>query len=288
MLDFIKLFLEALFGTKKEEVVVAEIKTYGLIKYDSKNAEAVKYAKKRLNAHGFGPLDESNPNFLGQMQLKVKAFQKSKGLSSDGEIGPKTWVELNKEPVKSETPAPPAKLPWMVAARKMIGKKETDPAFNKEMSKKWSLFGMNLGTISESWAAWCGLFVAVVLTSVGIKYQTDGALARNWGKYGTVIEYKVNGIPEGSVVWVNSSANCKSSSGNHVTFANGSCSVTDVTKAGATFAGIGGNQSNSVKVSIYKVANICGVRWPVGQTLPAKVTKSVNCTGTGSTNESTR
>lgn len=285
MLEFIKLFLEALFGTKKETVVVAETKTYGLTKYESKDAEAVKYAKKRLNAHGFGPLNESNPNFLGQMELKVKAFQKAKGLTVDGKIGPKTWAELNKEPVKSETPA---KLPWMVAARKMIGKKETDPTFNKEMSKKWSLFGMNLGTIAESWAAWCGLFVAVVLASVGIKHQSDGALARNWGKYGTVIEYKVNGIPEGAIVWINSSANCKSSSGNHVTFANGSCSVTDVNKAGATFGGLGGNQSNSVKVSIYKVANICGVRWPVGQGQPPKVTKSVNCTGTGSTNESTR
>ena len=64
MLDFIKLFLEALFGTKKETVVVAETKVYGLIKYDSKNAEAVKYAKKRLNAHVLGPITPSVLNPL--------------------------------------------------------------------------------------------------------------------------------------------------------------------------------------------------------------------------------
>ena len=125
MLEFIKLFLEALFGTKKEKVVVAEIKTYGLIKYDSKNAEAVKYAKKRLNAHGFGPLDESNPNFLGQMLLKVKAFQKSKGLSSDGEIGPKTWVELNKEPVKSEAPSNDIASMLISRANSQVGVRES-------------------------------------------------------------------------------------------------------------------------------------------------------------------
>ena len=131
MLEFIKLFLEALFGTKKEKVVVAETKVYGLIKYDSKNAEAVKYAKKRLNVHGFGPLDESNPNFLGQMLLKVKAFQKAKGLSSDGEIGPKTWAELNKEPVKSDS------KDYMQFFETHKGKKETDSVFNKFMSTFW-------------------------------------------------------------------------------------------------------------------------------------------------------
>ena len=125
MLEFIKLFLEALFGTKKETVVVAEIKTYGLIKYDSKNAEAVKYAKKRLNAHGFGPLDESNPNFLGQMQLKVKAFQKAKGLSSDGEIGPKTWAELNKEPVKVEVPPNDIASMLISRANSQVGVRES-------------------------------------------------------------------------------------------------------------------------------------------------------------------
>ena len=104
---------------------MAETKVYGLIKYNSSNGEAVKYAKKRLNAHGFGPLDESNPNFLGQMQLKVKAFQKAKGLSSDGEVGPKTWAELNKEPVKSEAPSNDIASMLISRANSQVGVRES-------------------------------------------------------------------------------------------------------------------------------------------------------------------
>ena len=163
MLEFIKLFLEALFGTKKEKIVVEEIKTYGLIKYDSKNAEAIKYAKKRLNTHGFGPLDESNPNFLGQMQLKVKAFQKAKGLSSDGEIGPKTWVELEKDPITQ-----PKTKDYMDFFETHKGKKETDSVFNKFMSTFWPKT-YNPKTIVGSAAAWCGVYVFAALSTYGYK-----------------------------------------------------------------------------------------------------------------------
>lgn len=282
MLDFIKLFLEALFGTKKEKVVVAEAKVYDLIKYDSKNAEAVKYAKKRLNAHGFGPLDESNPNFLGMMQLKVKAFQKAKGLSSDGEIGPKTWAELNKEPVKFDS------KDYMQFFEEHKGKTEHQPAFDKFMSSFWPK-SYNPKTIKGKTAAWCGVFVFASLITYGYKNLPENYIAAiSWDNYGYTVNYKQDGIPKSAVVRLNSSGNCKSSSGNHVTFANGDCTAQDLNKANATLGGAGGNQGDSVKVSIYKVKNICHVGWPKEKGLPPKVTKSVNCTGTGSTNESTR
>ena len=39
--------------------------------------------------------------------------------------------------------------PWYIFALQFKGKKENDAAFSKMMIPKWSLFGMNLGTISD-------------------------------------------------------------------------------------------------------------------------------------------
>lgn len=50
------------------------------------------------------------------------------------------------------------------------------------MSAQWPLVGLNLGTIAKSWSAWCGLAMAFALFGVGIDYQKNGALARNWAK----------------------------------------------------------------------------------------------------------
>lgn len=176
---------------------------------------------------------------------------------------------------------------WYEFAKKFEGKKETESTFGKWMSSKWSLFGMNLGTIAKNWAAWCGLFVAVSLSGVGYKYAKDGSLARNWGKYGQEIHWQTDGIPRGAIIHINHNANCKSSSSNHVTLADGDCTIEDLKKSGV-FPGYGGNQGNMAKRSMYPVAHICEVRWPMEEKLPAKVTKSLNCGGSSASGESTR
>lgn len=234
-------FFKNLFNPQpKSEGVKTMTRYISTIPKHGDMSEDVKVLKAALNEHG-ATLDPTN-NYFGPSTLKaVQDFQKSKGLTGSGQIGPQTLKLLGLEVKEAEKPKPvPAeKTPrWMIAARAMLGKKETDPAFNKEMSAKWSLFGMNLGTISTSWAAWCGLFVAVVLSSVGLQYAKDGSLARNWGKYGVAIDYKTHGIPEGAIVWINGKGDCKSSSNNHVTFANGDCTPADLAKPGATFGGL--------------------------------------------------
>lgn len=177
--------------------------------------------------------------------------------------------------------------PWYDFAKRFSGKNEADPEFNKEMSKKWSLFGMNLGTISKNWAAWCGLAMAVALSGVGLKYAKNGSLARNWAKFGVEIDWKNNGIPRGAIVQLNHSK-CGSSSGNHVTQADGDCAPQDLLKKGATFNGYGGNQGNRWKVSTYPVWQICAVRWPSDFPMPGKILKSEKCTSGSSTGDSTR
>ncbi len=180
--------------------------------------------------------------------------------------------------------------PWYLFALKYKGRNENEPEFNKDMSAKWKLFGMNLGTIKESWAAWCGLAMAVALSGVGVDYAKNGALARNWASYGTEINWKKDGIPQGAIVQINHTK-CGSSSSNHVAQANGDCTVADLTKKNATIDLYGGNQGNTWKVSTYAVTEICAVRWPKDvkdSPKPAKVLKSVNCSSKTKDNESTR
>lgn len=211
----------------------------------------------------------------------------------DGEFGPQTEREAEKFDIvvtvvrKPEAKSKEHGAPWLDEAKKHQGKSENDPQFNKFMSSKWSLVGLNLGTISKNWAAWCGLFVAVSLAGVGYQYQKNGAGARNWDKFGQAIEWKKDGVPRGAIVRINHKADCSSASNNHVTIANGSCTAADILKKGASFNGFGGNQGNTAKVSAFPASHICAVRWPSESEKPGPVEKSVGCSGKTS-NESTR
>jgi hypothetical protein len=137
-------------------------------------------------------------------------------------------------------------------------------------------------------------------------------MARNWGKYGEAIEWRVNGIPQGAFVWINHNFNCSpGSSGNHISQADGDCAAGDlvemvkdssgvyqpVVKKGATINLYGANQQNTWKTSTYPVKEICAVRWPKKPTdpkqmkawiPPRKITKSINCTSGKIGKESTR
>lgn len=179
--------------------------------------------------------------------------------------------------------------PWYLIALRFKGKKETDQEFSKFMVPHWwTLFKMKLGTIAENWAAWCGLAMAVALYLAGLGWQPDGSLARNWAKFGVAIEWKTHGIPQGAIVHINHNFNCAASSGNHVAQANGDCAPEDLSKKGATIDLLGGNQSNTWKVSTYDAREICAVRWPKDYEFPAKVTKSLNCTSAQQSKESTQ
>lgn len=225
--------------------------------------------------------------FVKRVQRLLNLLGATPRLYEDGVAGPKTVKAVEEQIAKLQGPvAPTTGAPaHMTEARKHLGKRETDSVFAAFMVGNWKRVGLSLKTIATSWAAWCGLFIATVL---GVNYQ-GGGLARNWGKYGSAIEWKTQGIPEGAIVWVNHNASCSSSSSNHVTFANGDCAVADVTKPGATFDGLGGNQGNMVKISTYKVSTICAVRWPDGVARPQlPVARSRNCTSGSAGSESTR
>lgn len=240
----------------------------------------------------------TNTQLVKKLQIALNA--KGENLVVDGIPGPKTTAAANKydiiitanKKVIVTVPTSPTtrKRPsWLAYALGFKGKHETDPEHSKFMVGHWKFLGLDLKTIATSWAAWCGLAVAVALMGVGADYQKNGAAAKNWAQYGVAVNWKVDGIPEGAIVHINH-VKCGNGASNHVAFANGDCTASDLLKSGATFDLYGGNQGNSWKVSTYRASTICAVRWPKDvkdYPKPGKIAKSINCTSKKSTNEST-
>lgn len=294
-LAFLKKLLEMIFGQieeiestqKKSTVQIKSMPLFG------EQGDHIKALQKALNANGANIREDGD---YGQKTKEaVSVFQKSKGLEGSGNVGPKTLELLGLVVVSEASPAPktPVKktgTPWFWKAKEDSGKKETDAAFQEKLNPYWKKAGLpNYKGLVGSARAWCALFVLYALSSAGYSYTKGNASAKSWDNFGQKIEWKVNGFPQGAIVRINSSADCDSWSGNHVTFANGDCTASDLTKPGATFSGYGGNQGNMAKVSTYSAKNICAVRWPSEAELPGKVTTSLNCAnGKTADNESTR
>lgn len=238
-------------------------------------------------------------DFIKTLQTELNRLGEK--LTVDGDHGPKTLAALSKYEVtvtaraaeKNQTTGQPAAKkdpPWYSFAKTFDGKKETDASFAAFMVSKWKLVGLDLKTIATSWAAWCGLAMAVALSGVGLDYQKNGALAKNWATYGVEVDWTKDGIPKGSVVQINHSR-CGDAAGNHVAVANGDCSAADLARAGATIDLYGGNQGNSWKKSTFAVRTICAVRWPKDVQdfpKPGPVLKSYSCSSSGPDGDSTR
>lgn len=188
---------------------------------------------------------------------------------------------------------------------KYEGKKETDKKFGAFVSAFFAKVGLpSYKTIVGTSFAWCAIWIGLMNSEVGQKYVVkSGAAAISYDAYGTPIDWKTQGIPRGAVVRINSGENCKSSTGNHVTFAHGDCAVQDIIEMvknaqgvyvpsgkpkNVNFIGFGGNQGDEVKASSYSIKKICHVGWPTELPKPGKITKSINCAGAKDSSESTR
>lgn len=282
-------------------------------KYGDRGTGDTKKLQEALLERGYAALGSADDWFAGKTLKALQMFQKSCGLPGTGVIpadGGKTFVLLDLElkPIPEEALTD---APWLDEAHKYKGKKETESAFAAFMTTFWSKVGLpGFKGIATSARAWCALFIVVALSGGGVAYLSKGgAGAANQGRAYQAVDWKVNGIPRGAIVHVNS-VKCGSGSNNHVTFANGSCAAKDIiemvkgsdgvwtstgkVKAGTTFPGFGGNQGNMVKESWYKVSTVCNVRWPDKDkdgkaiALPAPVLVSNGCNGKPATGDSTR
>lgn len=238
-----------------------------------------------------GPMDGDFGDLTERALIKI---QQKAGLPGSGKIGPVTLKLLNLE-IDTVTNSPQVVADWLKEAKKHEGKGEHDSAFVKFMAGFWAKIGLpQFKTIIGSKFAWCALFTFVMLHLSG--YDTTGlnAAAISTDRFGQAINWRADGIPQGALIRINGKGDCKGYAGNHVTFANGSCTAEDLLKPSATISGYGGNQGDKAKISSYSVSKICAVRYPKlklsGEKvpLPPKVLKSVNCSNGKSDNESTR
>jgi peptidoglycan hydrolase-like protein with peptidoglycan-binding domain len=238
----------------------------------------VKALQTALNARGAKLTVDGH--FGLKTKTAVSVFQKSFGSLGSGIVGMLTLEKLGlvigEKPSEPPVPGSATTNPAYVEAKKYIGKTEFDSTFNKWLSGFWKIVGLpGYKTIIGTSFAWCGLFIAAMNSEVGQKWMNNGAGARNWASYGQAIDWKKNGIPQGAVIHIN--ANCGSGSGNHVTFADGACTAEYLTRKDAVVPGLGGNQSNAVKRSLYGVSKVCAVRWPSELPLPPKVVNNISC-----------
>lgn len=228
---------------------------------------------------------------------KKDETERDNGVSPQGPVPTEPKKEESKEVVQPTLPGLPESPDFMVAARKQLGKKETDSVFSKWVSGFWKLVGVDYNTISGNARAWCALFIVVIASSAGGYKYASTANARHQGEVTGVyhvIDWKKNGIPEGAIVHINHNGRCHEDGSNHVAFSNGSCAPQDILVSGKPkdvgFALLGGNQGNQVSIAYYPVKDICEVRYfkekklPDGTVvqipMPAPVTVSKNCTGT--------
>lgn len=234
--------------------------------------ELVRKLQKAMNDAGHTPKFAESGNYASKTESALPLY--------DFEITAKR---------KPDPVAPPAGFapPWLTYLRKFSGKKETDPAFSKEISSYWKYVGLpGYKTISGKARAWCAVFIVVGGIATGQVYLSKGgAGAANHCSAPDIYEYldwKKDGMPEGAITGIKGT-------GNHVSQANGDCAPADLLKADATFDAYGGNQGDHAKVSTYPVKNLRCVGWyKSAKERPRKITVSRNCTSKGKTGESTR
>ncbi len=147
---------------------------------------------------------------------------------------------------------------WLDHAFRHRGMKEIPGKSHNPTIIKW------LKSLKAWWAEdetpWCGTFVAHCLREVGITPPQHWYRAKAYSSYGTSV-VKAN-IPFGAI--------CVKSrrGGGHVFFAVAKSSD------GRTIFGLGGNQSNCVNITPFRIDEIDSASWPPagGTRLPLPVT----------------
>ena len=180
-----------------------------------------------------------NPLALGQV---VQSIERQKYNAVED-------VPVKREDDPQPDPEPPSggydPEKWMTIARGELGVKEYAGKFNNnpriiEYHKTTSLGA------SEDEVSWCAAFVGWVMLQAGFT-STRSALARSYLQWGSAL----SGPQYGAVVVFRR--------GNNPTFGH----VAFVQKFDANYVWcLGGNQSDSVKISRFSRSSVLGYRWP--------------------------
>jgi uncharacterized protein (TIGR02594 family) len=206
--------------------------------------------QRALSLAGFdpGPLD----GIAGaRTRAAVKAFQRARGLISDGIAGPNTLALLiGGDAVPSEA----LTLPWLAEAKRLSGLKEVAGAGNSPVIMDWAQ-DLKVGYAGDD-VPWCGLFVAHCMAAglPGEPLPANVLGARNWLKFGVQVSPQNGAV---MVFWRGSPGGWTG----HVGFYAG--------EDREAFVILGGNQSNGVNETRIPRARLLGARWPVLMSVPA-------------------
>lgn len=198
-------------------------------------------------------------HFGRQTYLAVVAFQKSRGLVADGEVGSRTRAALGIKPTPNASIPPIIKSStrsWLDIAIAELGvHEEALPGQHHPRILEYHQTTTLKATTDET--PWCSSFVNWVLTQASYR-GTNNALAKSWLSWGME-----ESIPQlGSIVVIKKKTpgvtqDTGSTTGFHVGFY--------VSSTEAHIRILGGNQSNRVKYSNFFLSSfdVKGYRRPV-------------------------
>lgn len=206
----------------------------------------------RLKELGFdpGPLD----GVRGRATIAaVRQFQTSRGLESDGLVGPVTYTALfdNEKAKFPDSQVVPPKVsfdaaPWMDEVQKVMNLHEVT-----HKKTLWDWLRLDKASVGDPTVyPWCGDLVqtAIALSMPNEPIPTNPYLARNWMKFG------IPCTPQFGAVVVFWREHKTQSHKGHVGFYVGETATHVLTR--------GGNQSNRVNDSLIAKDRLLGYRWP--------------------------
>lgn len=152
------------------------------------------------------------------------------------------------------------KQPWIVEAEKHIGIKEIPGPQHNPIILNWiKELG---GWFKDDETPWCGTFVAVCIKRSGITPPKEWYRALKWADWGTKLSKPVPGC-----IGVMSR-----SGGGHVTF------IVGIDQQGR-YMGMGGNQSNQVRLDPFDPSRISHFVYPTGWDIPNEPLPVLNSRG---------
>ncbi|MGY5789072.1 TIGR02594 family protein len=209
-----------------------------------------KWVADRLRARGFYKASDVNPRALIEA---LKAFQASINLDVTGTANDATVHELRKTPGGEGSsqfqlgPAKPVDPIWMREARRFMGLQEVPGAKSNATIVGWAkaLGGWVAGFYQNDDTPWCGLFMAhcVGVTLPTERLPTNPLSALAWADFGIDAEPAIGAI----LVF-------RRTGGGHVGLYAG--------ENGDNYVVLGGNQGNSVKLSLVEKSRCVAIRWP--------------------------